>query len=922
MDFDFRYPDGTRPVYIWSLRGDKHWCSVGAPSDFIPPDANEFIGTVKAYTTLRSARGLLNGLDQETFAAVYSPTTHWLGFSPTSKVTEEGDDPSMIAFSVNPAPLQEHYYDVQRSGGSDDGDSPVFSGYFIEEGWQNHLLYVSRRLYDITMNLVLKDEYYGPNSWTTQLGDLPEQLQSEDISGLRYDEREAQEMADDGRRVVLSQMGFLSWYISVRPGWKDNLEQEDVDCITELRLEARSKRGYIFDLSRDYHEINIPHMLNHRIPFHWCWTNAEAGNGRFIRYGPEFWSEYTILSIEYPDGPVDLKKLPQYLEWEADLGRYDMWFQDRFAGLMGGTTREFRPEWQYAIVDFSHYGARTVDGRLARRAYAERFKSMVRRTVNGSICTFFRQNPFRIDDPPAARIVVDNHYHSLHRFGNKDDERGLSEIDFFLEETPIVRELSKNRNAPRPERTFNTYNGMREWPAAGEGEAVNRSLTSSRTSRQSRDRRPGAHGSETRGEPLSLQERMRGADLRRARSPMSPTHQSENGESSWGSRWAQAMAERRRSSRSFSPVRRGRGELRSSSRHSHTLSSERSSTSAEDRSHRSFSEEYQDVVEGEIPLDNQDDYLEPPSGVPFDHPPGPVETYQARFQSQEEAVQAIQEWSTLITELRAPIVWNTDIWWNRTWLEKAILVCEDARTRVRMKTWAACCGLTDLCDVLNMALCYGAPFALYVKLANVRKVGMPTHISSLIRSTLESLYDVGFQESFLQFGTGGASCYGCYLAQILALLSRPHAIAFIAAGGILSFIAQIYDKELVYRFLEGHVVTGNPATDTFLWPHPSWLEKESDHFHGAWTAGAYQFMRNLQRRIVVEKDYVWRTRKDWTRFIRTGNRGAFAAARIPTTADFEEGLTLIESAFPEKWEKRLLIDIAIPEKFDPTVPRD
>jgi hypothetical protein len=182
------------------------------------------------------------------------------------------------------------------------------------------------------------------------------------------------------------------------------------------------------------------------------------------------------------------------------------------------------------------------------------------------------------------------------------------------------------------------------------------------------------------------------------------------------------------------------------------------------------------------------------------------------------------------------------------------------------------------------------------------------------------------------------------------------------AGGILSFIAQIYDKELVYRFLEGpsvqvtqfakgktcwvndgegdevwstdqvsegeisvllgHVVTGNPATDTFLWPHPSWLEKESDHFHGVWTAGAYQFMQNLKRHIIDEKDYVWRTRKEWTRFIRTGNRGQYAAVQIPTMADFSDRLALIESAFPLEWEKKLLVDIPMPETFDPIAPRD
>ncbi|KAJ7918333.1 hypothetical protein B0H13DRAFT_1869513 [Mycena leptocephala] len=210
---------------------------------------------------------------------------------------------------------------------------------------------------------------------------------------------------------------------------------------------------------------------------------------------------------------------------------------------------------------------------------------------------------------------------------------------------------------------------------------------------------------------------------------------------------------------------------------------------------------------------------------------------------------------------------------------------------------------------------------------------MPTKFGSLMRSTLEAIYSLGFTETFLEFGSGGAACYARYLSMILALLSRPHAVAFIAAGGILSFLAQLYDKELVLRFLEGpslqvteyakgktcwinngledevwtsdqisegeisillgHVVTGNPSTDTFLWPHPSWLEQESDHFHGAWTAGAYSFLKT------------WSGPSSLT--------STMSGARARSGRDFETGMDLIESAFPLNWEKRALTDISIPE---------
>jgi hypothetical protein len=81
-------------------------------------------------------------------------------------------------------------------------------------------------------------------------------------------------------------------------------------------------------------------------------------------------------------------------------------------------------------------------------------------------------------------------------------------------------------------------------------------------------------------------------------------------------------------------------------------------------------------------------------------------------------------------------------------------------------------------------------------------------------------------------------------------------------------------------------------------------------------------MQNLRRHIIDEKDYMWCTRKEWTRFICTGNCGQYAAVQIPTAADFSDRLVLIESAFPLEWEKKLLVNIPMPEKFDPIAPRD
>jgi hypothetical protein len=116
------------------------------------------------------------------FPARYDPSLHWLGWNPVSRNAEETDETVALIFEANPVALREHYYDVQRSGGSDDGDSPGFAGYFLDEAWQTHILFISRRLNDIIMDLMIKNEQYSHLPWTSQLGDLPEQLKEDKIN--------------------------------------------------------------------------------------------------------------------------------------------------------------------------------------------------------------------------------------------------------------------------------------------------------------------------------------------------------------------------------------------------------------------------------------------------------------------------------------------------------------------------------------------------------------------------------------------------------------------------------------------------------------------------------------------------------------------------------------------------------------------
>ncbi|KAF8145904.1 hypothetical protein K438DRAFT_1991368 [Mycena galopus ATCC 62051] len=265
----------------------------------------------------------------------------------------------------------------------------------------------------------------------------------------------------------------------------------------------------------------------------------------------------------------------------------------------------------------------------------------------------------------------------------------------------------------------------------------------------------------------------------------------------------------------------------------------------------------------------------------------------------------------------------------------------------RMRAWAAVRPITDIAVVLMMALASGVPFELYVDEATVDSIGVTPIFSALMRKTLEAVYSPGYSETHLTYGSGGGELYARYSSQILGLLSRPHTVAFLYLGGVCSFIAQLYNEELVARFLEGptvqvreyhkgksfwlpdrdrrvrwttdqvsegeislllgHVPTGDSKTETWLWSKPEWLENKSDHFHGA-----------LENKLLVKKEFVWRTKKEWFRYISGGNHRTFTAEYIPTDSDFAEGLDMIKKVFPTDWDKKVVGTISLPEEFQPS----
>ncbi|KAJ7071762.1 hypothetical protein B0H15DRAFT_740334, partial [Mycena belliarum] len=637
------------------------------------------------------------------------------------------------------------------------------------------------------------------------------------------------------KHAILGALGFLAWYLSVAE-LGTILEASDEAFLRSLRLLDRPKAGVIYDLPRDYHEANFFHLAWNEVPVHYRWTANEEADGRFRRLSPAYWSEYVALKDATADeDAIQLEEFPSYDLWKDDLERYDWFFQDLRAGKRGKelSSHFFRPNWEYRIVDFRLWGARTITNWETIRAYSERFRGTVASTPYGTVCTFFRQNPRGLDEPAMLRERPSHHANEL--------------TDFAREELG---------------------------PSEGEEEVWD------------------------------------GAAPSQARSPGSD-HPSSGAESSFAGE--------------FSDASREDGEI------------------GVVQQRRELSVPYQRDVSLAGPWTERSSPREPRG--------------RASIEDRAAAVAKIREWAARVTDPTPQIPEYEGLLWDLNWLGQAVLICDDERSALRMKAYAACSpGTESITDVLELAIRFGLPFEIYVPSSRVREFTRGKRVEALDQDTLDALYAPGYRDTLLTFGTGGAALYEQYRGLLNGLLRRPHAIAFIYAGGVLRFVAEQYDRNIVRRLVEGpslqvtehmagrtrllrrgadeeffitdrvsssevslllgHIAGTKSSNESWLWPPPEVMESESLHMRGYLSSGATKILLNIRDDITNKKKFVWRTRADWKEYFRNGHKRSFTPATVPSPDDFADGARLFERTFPAKWADHYIADITIPEEFE------
>ncbi|KAJ7224236.1 hypothetical protein GGX14DRAFT_387001 [Mycena pura] len=338
---------------------------------------------------------ILKDLDYTRNAVWYLPEEHWLGYIPTQALSAPMEDPIRLLFERGPIRLRERTTEVYGLD-EDFPDEPrnAFVGYWLNRPWVDWMIDCGRQLYRIAMALVADSDFYGEIPGSRVNGDTPAHMDESELY-FTYDyEDEAQLVAVRARRQVLSILGFVSWFLTIKPGWETALSFEDQGFLTSLFLRDRPKTGMLINLSRDFHEVNLPHLANNNVPFHYVWTSKEESTGRFIKLSPEYYQDIARFQDTHSGRAPDIEELPSYDFFKEDMLRYDWFLQDLRAGLVGEEKYDFDSNWDYFVVDFQLYGARPIHDPTVIRTYARNFKCRVSGGHNTrTACTFYRQNP-------------------------------------------------------------------------------------------------------------------------------------------------------------------------------------------------------------------------------------------------------------------------------------------------------------------------------------------------------------------------------------------------------------------------------------------------------------------------------------------------------------------------------------------------
>ena len=718
---------------------------------------------------------------------------------------------------------------------------------------------------------------------------VPPQYPTERLAKVYATKKLVQINAAKAKRSVLQALAFMSWWTTIMPNWETELNDTAVEIITRLLATTKGKRGIICDLERDWPVINIPLYIQHGIPFFYLWDFDVRADVRFSRLNPAL--NLTYWAVRQGTTLVLHPDLKEYdlNKIAREAVKIDHYFQEVFT-YQSAVDPPILSSYTAFIVDFVGWKRRPINHR--------------KETIE-SLSRFYYYGVFDNDNEYEHKVIV--FWRWRKREPRDDYLRRQYKTSLPGEEyAESIRELYKSTYAPKPGVVYDKDTGLR----VSKGRSLSAPL--------SLLERMG--GSPASGRP-SLQDRLSN-DMPQSNTPSSQSTLSDED--------SMSICITEVPDTLYHP--RAINSPAAWIRHNETLlANARRATSV-----------WRAAQGVEAPL-----YCRSQSPTRISNP----------IHSSHERPEVM--FQRLLKDESAKITYTNSTWfaphfaWNPEFLEAAHLFIPDIESEARLRYWANCWDLIGTIQrLLTTAIEHGIHFYLALPPDSVRRF-RPIRVDSLDRSSASFIYNVGFQEPPLSPAKNAATYCASYLAQMNDVLRRPHARAFIAEGGQLSWIARRWTGlRLVEEFMSRpsiqttvhnrgfydsasedasyltHDVVSEQEKDLLLGYCPGlndcsgrWLFPPADIFNGnfkLWTGEWNAALDHIYRRLaddIARGKAKLRTREKWKCWIRNNDRGQRRPDYLPSTTDFQsvmEGISL--AGLKPTWHKEPLDDIMFPER--------
>lgn len=179
---------------------------------------------------------------------------------------------------------------------------------------------------------------------------------------------ELQVVGGTARRIAVDYLGFLSWWTASISRSDANLDTQTMASIKAMELHRFHKRGVLIDWEKDWQEINLPNLIQHRIPMAYIWTSSLASTPCFTTLSPHVLRKYneSQLEVGYELHSNDLPDLQNEL---SVVKRYDHFLQDVTGDGHPDPDVDFNEDWCYYVVDFQGWSRRRIPLRVACEYY-------------------------------------------------------------------------------------------------------------------------------------------------------------------------------------------------------------------------------------------------------------------------------------------------------------------------------------------------------------------------------------------------------------------------------------------------------------------------------------------------------------------------------------------------------------------------